>query len=305
MSIPHLFDQQINELLDYKSVVAQLDAAFADLAQGRAAIHPRQRSECAGIKLSTMGALWAAQGVGGVKVYPTVASQFSFAVLLFDLRSNQPLAMLDANALTRLRTAAITTLVARKVVPSAARKLALFGAGLQGRAQADCLCEAFRFEEIAVVDPQADEAWCAQLQQRSGAAVRRSEARAALQGADIVVTATRSAQPVFDGNWLSPGTFVSAIGTSSPTVRELDDRTLARADKVIVEWRPQSLAEAGEIVLWRDERHLDKCVDLPELYRQPSAWVARPEAITVFKSVGVGLADVATALLAWERSLDQ
>jgi ornithine cyclodeaminase len=305
MTIPYLSDSTIGQLLDFKSVVAQLDAAFADLSRGEAAIHGRQRSECAGIKLSTMGALWTAQGVGGVKVYPTVGGQFSFAVLLFDLRSNRPLAMLDANALTRFRTAAITTLVASKVVRPGARKLALFGAGLQGRAQAECLSEAFRFSEIAVVDPQADAAWCTQLLQRSGAEVLSCEPRAALRDADIVVTATRGAQPVFDGDGLSPGAFVSAIGSSSPTVRELDDRTLARADRVIVEWRPQSLAEAGEIVQWQLGRDIDKCVDLPELYRRPGAWAARPEAITVFKSVGVGLADVATALLAWQRSRDQ
>lgn len=303
MTIPHLSDARIDQLLDFKSVVAQLDAAFANLARGEAAIHVRQRSECAGIKLSTMGALWTAQGVGGVKVYPTVGGQFSFAVLLFDLRSNTPLAMLDANALTRFRTASITTLVASKVARPDARKLALFGAGLQGRAQAECLIEAFRFSEIAVVDPQADLAWCAQLQQRSGAEIIRCEAKAALAGAHIVVTATRSSQPVFDGAWLQPGTFVSAIGTSSPTVRELDDATMARAERVIVEWRPQSLLEAGEIVQWQSGRDLDKCVDLPQLYRQPSAWRARPEAITVFKSVGVGLADVATAALACQRSL--
>lgn len=303
MTILQLSDRRIDELLDFKSVVEQLDTAFADLTRGEAAIHARQRSECAGIKLSTMGALWTAQGVGGVKVYPTVGGQFSFAVLLFDLRSNRPLAMLDANALTRFRTAAITTLVASKVVRPNARKLALFGAGLQGRAQAECLCEAFRFSEIAVVDPQADMAWCAQLQQRSGAEIVRCEPRAALTGADIVVTATRSGQPVFDGDWLAPGSFVSAIGTSSPTVRELDDTTMACADRVIVEWRPQSLAEAGEIVQWQAGRDLDKCVDLAQLYRQPDAWRARPEAITVFKSVGVGLADVATAALAYQRSL--
>jgi ornithine cyclodeaminase len=79
MNIPHFSYQRVAELLRPADVVRQLDLAFADLARGEAAIHPRQRSECGGIKLSSMGALWPAQSVGGLKIYPTVAGRFSFA----------------------------------------------------------------------------------------------------------------------------------------------------------------------------------------------------------------------------------
>jgi len=108
---------------------------------------------------------------------------------------------------------------------------------------------------------------------------------------------------VFDGDWLAPGAFVSAVGTSTARNRELDDRTLARASRVVVEWAPQSIVEAGEIVLWNEGRDLAKIIDLPELYRDERAWAAASgHGITVFKSVGVGLADVAAAVLAIERA---
>lgn len=302
-SIPFISDRQVAEALDYRCVAAVLGEAFASLAAGGAAVHRRQRTDCRDLRLSTMGAVWADRAVAGVKVYPTVRGQFSFSIVLFDLQSNQPLAVLDGNELTRLRTAAITTLVASKAAALRPRKLALFGTGLQGRAQADALCGWFDFEEIALVDPAGDAVWVQALAARTGSRVAFTTPEAAVRGADIVVTATRSATPVFDGAWLAPGAFVSAIGTSTPKGRELDDTAMDRAGRIIVEWKPQSLAEAGEIVLWRGRSSHAPFVDLPELYAGEAPWRPAGPAITVFKSVGIGLADVAVAQLAVERVL--
>lgn len=302
-SIPFISDQQISETLDFPSVATVLGEAFASLATGGAAVHCRQRTDCHDLRLSTMGAVWADRTVGGVKVYPTVRGQFSFSILLFDLASNQPLAVLDGNEITRLRTAAITTLVASKAAAARPRKLALFGTGLQGRAQVAALCGWFEFEEIALVDPAGDAAWAEALARSTGCRVAFTTPEAAVRDADIVVTATRSATPVFDGAWLAPGAFVSAIGTSTPKGRELDDTTMDRAGRIIVEWKPQSLAEAGEVVLWAGRSAASPFVDLPELYAGQAPWRPVEPAITVFKSVGVGLADVAVAQLAVSRIL--
>lgn len=247
-----------------------------------------------------MGAIWPRQNVAGVKVYPTVDGQFSFAVILFDLKRNVPIAVLDGNEITRFRTAAMTALVASKAANPASRTLALFGAGLQGRSQAHALCEIFDFEEVCVVDPAADPAWCARLAESANVRVRIVSAEEAARNADVVVTATRSSLPVFSGECLRPGAFVAAIGTSTPKNRELDDLTLSRAARVIVESIPQSLVEAGEIALWH-EPDLEKCVDLSALFALTKPWQLGREGITVFKSVGVGLSDVATAHLALTR----
>ena len=245
----HITDKQVAELLDYRSVATALEQAFVDLSSDAASIHGRQRSECAGTRLSTMGAVWSTEAVAGVKVYPTVAGQFSFAIVLFDLATNSAIAILDGNEITRLRTAAMTAFVAARAAPLAARKLALFGAGLQGRSQAQALCEVFDFEEVCIVDPMADPEWCAQFQ----------------------------------------------CGI------ELDDATMDRAARIIVEWKPQSLAEAGEIALWEGRHGCAKFADLPELIRADRPWQADPRDVTVFKSVGVGLSDIATAHLAVKR----
>lgn len=303
-SLACLDDARIDAVLNVPDCVAVLDDAFADLARGQAAVHVRHRTDCGATKLSTMGGLWTARGVAGVKTYPTVAGQFSFLVTLFDTRANRPLAVLEANALTRLRTTALTSLVAQKALCIQPRKLALFGAGLQGRAQAEALCAQFRFAEVVVVDPQGDDAWCARLALRQGCRVTLGDAESAVRQADMVVTATRSKVPVFDGRWLSPGALVVAMGTSLPDGRELDDATLSRAARVLVEYLPQSRAEAGEVVLGLQSGALDdvRLVDLPALYRGEQPWRASASDIVVFKSVGTGLADVACAWLAVQRA---
>jgi ornithine cyclodeaminase len=305
MTLSHLDDKCIASLLDYPGVVAIMEEAFRDLATGQAQIHPRQRTDGAGLRLSSMGALWGARKVGGIKVYPTVQGQFSFLITLFDLENNQPLAVFDGAEITKFRTAALTALVAARAALPAPRKLALFGAGFQGRAQVRALCHVYDFAQIAVVDPVVDSAWCQQLAQETGSRVEVCSAQEAVEDADIVVTATRSAQPVFDGQWLKPGAFVSAIGTSAPKGRELDDTTLSRASRIIVEWKPQSLQEAGELVLWNGSpSEREKVVDLAELYAQPQPWRARAEDIIVCKAVGVGLSDVACATLAHARHVE-
>lgn len=307
MQPTYLDDKTVSSLLDFKSVAAILEEAFADLASGKAEIHARQRTGHADARLSTMGALWHARNVGGVKVYPTVNGKFSFLITLFDLESNTPIAVLDGAEITRFRTAGLTALIASRTAGRHVRNLALFGAGFQGRAQAHALCEFFRFEQISVVDPLGDADWCSQLARQTGSHVSLCSPEAATRDADIVVTATRSQEPVFDGNWLKPGTFVAAVGTSAPKGRELDDATLSRASRIIVEWRPQSTREAGELVLWRPQNNLErgKVVDLPELYAQPAPWRGSDDDIIVAKSVGVGLADIACAYLAYTRFAGQ
>lgn len=300
----HITDRQISKWLHFRGVATALEEAFRDLAHGKAAVHSRQRTQCENERLSTMGALWPSRSIAGVKVYPTVAGQFSFAILLFDLSTNAPVAVLEGNELTRLRTAAITAMVAAHAANPAPRKLALFGAGVQGRAQAAALCERFDFDEICIVDPKTDPVWRETFQAGVRGRVRQVGAEEAVRDAHIVVTATRSSQPVFNGEWLSPGAFVSAVGTSTPVARELDDIAMSRAARIIVEWKPQCLAEAGELVLWPGHTEARNIVDLPELMRLNQPWRTNAQDIIVFKSVGVGLSDLATARLALQHARD-
>ena len=120
--------------------------------------------------------------------------------------------------------------------------------------------------------------------------------------ADIVVTASRSTTPLFPGASLKPGAFVAAIGSSLPHTRELDDEALRRAAAVVVEWRPQSTREAGDIVLaGPGVLPADKVVELGDVLLGKVRPRRGDADIVVYKSVGVGLEDIALAGFAWEK----
>ena len=297
-------DQQIAACLTYAEVTERIAQAFEALCRGRAAIKARQRIDCGAVKLSSMGAVWLDAGLAGEKVYPTVEGRFGFVFNLFDLRDGQPLAVLDGAELTRVRTAAMTTLAVSRGA-AAFGKLALFGAGLQGRAHLEALLGALPFQRVDVVDPQDLGDWPRDASLQHGIALRQCSAAEAVADADVVVTITRSKTPVFDGALLKPGAFVAAVGTSLPTGRELDDTSLARAARVVVEWLPQSRAEAGEVVLGLQSGALDdaRLTDLPSLIAGGSPWRRAAEEIVVFKSVGVGLTDLAAATAVREHLL--
>lgn len=303
MNIPFYSDRQVASALDFASTQQALDAAFADLAAGRAQILARKRVDCGDVKLSVMGGIWLARNLAGVKAYPTVNGQFSFTVNLYDLARNEPVAVLAGGELTRLRTAAIVALVASRAAQAQSRKLALVGAGVQGRSIAAALCALFPLEQVCVADPALRRGARVELPGATGMAATVCGVEEAVREADIVVTATRSKTPVFSGDWLKPGAFVAAIGTSLPNGRELDDLTLAQAAQVIVEWKEQSLVEAGEIVLGKQACALvdERITDLGELYRGERPWRNKASDVVVFKSVGVGLADVAAAGAALHR----
>jgi ornithine cyclodeaminase len=291
-------DSQIRAVLSYGAVVDTLDAAYADLARGQAAIVPRQRCAAGSVKFSSMGALWAARGVAATKSYPTVQGQFSFLINLFDTLANRPLAVMEAGEITRFRTSAQTAMVAARIKPSHVRKVALFGAGLQGRAQVEALSQRMTFDELAIVDPHIAELPVLELACKPR--MYFCAAQEAVQEADMVITATRSQNAVLDGDWLKQDALVVAIGISSAGGREIGTRSFDRASRVIVEWKPQSLQEAGDVLLWLKDlpEQAAKIMDLPELY---AAQWPQAAGIQIFKSVGTGLADTAAAWLAWQR----
>jgi len=262
----------------------------------------RIRTEAGGVKLSTLGAVIPQQGVAGAKVYTTIQGQFNFVILLFSTEDGRPLASFDAGAITRLRTAACSVIAARHLARPDARVMALFGAGVQGRAHAAAMARAFDLSEVRVSDPYAGDGLADELAQACGVPVRRCEGAEAVAGADIVVTASRSATPLFSGDQLAPGCFVAAIGSSLPHTRELDDRTLARAACVAVEWLAQTQREAGDLVM-AAAGVLDRVrlVELGALVSGQAPGRQHDDEITLYKSVGVGLEDVALAGLAWRR----
>ncbi len=278
------------------AIHSALRRAFVHLAEGRAAVLARGRAgataaDGVALMVSAMGAVL--DDVMGTKVYSTRNGQFQFVITLFDSASGAPLATLEANELTRLRTAATTALAVDALAAPEASVLALFGAGTQARAHVQALRGLRRFERVLVCARSGGEAFAAEI-----GAELVDAASAAAQG-DVIVTCTRASEPLFDGALVRPGALVAAVGSSKPAARELDDTLLARAAAVVVEWLPAARAEAGELV--RAAPGVigpERLIELGSLLAAPLP--QDPQAITVYKSVGIGLEDVALARLVYQ-----
>jgi ornithine cyclodeaminase len=297
----HITDEQVNEHVTAPDAQQVLQNAFTSFGRNHSAVQERVRTQSGDVKLSTLGAVLPEQGVVGAKVYTTIAGQFKFVILLFSALDGRPLATLDAGAITRLRTAATSVIAAKFLANRDARKLALFGAGQQGLEHAIQFCAAFPIEEILLFDPYAGGDSAEQLERQCGVQVTHRAPNEAASLADIVVTASRSTVPLFQGRSIKPGSFIAAIGSSLPYSRELDDDALQRASLVVVDWRQQALQEAGDLVLADPEcLPIEKVVDLSQVLIGETARRS-VEDVVIYKSVGIGLQDVALAGFAYSQ----
>ena len=301
----HLTDSQIEQLIGFADAIPVLDQAFRDLACGDAAVQRRVRTEAGGVKLSTLGAVVPSQGVAGAKVYSTIAGQFNFSIVLFSTHDGSLLATLDANAITRIRTAATTALAVRALAKAGAKNVTIFGTGVQAQAHAQALATSgalSRFRIVGIEGMEELAEWLNREFSDRGVQAEVCDAASAVRGADVIVTATRATGPLFDGRIVNPGTLIAAIGSSLPHTRELDDALVGRASRIVVELREQAREEAGDLVRaqaglfdWADT------VELGDVLAGNAAGRTHVDDIVLYKAVGIGLQDVALAGLAWAK----
>jgi ornithine cyclodeaminase len=226
-------------------------------------------------------------------------------VLLGDSATGELLALIDGTALTALRTGAAGGVAARELSRPGATRVALFGAGAQARAQLMALACVRSIGEVRVVtrDPAHAAAlrqWAAGQGGLGAIAIRAAAARDAVADADIVITATTSPDPVFQGGWLGAGAHVTAVGSFTPQMRELDEETL-RGARLVVDQRAAALAEAVEL----QGRGDGDVVEIGEILGGRVNGRTDDAQRTVFKSVGNAIQDLVVALRAFERARER
>jgi ornithine cyclodeaminase/alanine dehydrogenase-like protein (mu-crystallin family) len=296
-------DDHVRRLITMRDAIAELRSALAEHGAGRASIQPRVRTKGEQVSISMMGAILPSRGVCGAKIYSTYGGRFDFVVPLFSSDDGSLISILHGDALTEFRTAAVTRIASDALAQSDARVLAVFGTGRQARAHIRALADDSSIERVLVVGIDHVAQTVAEMQALfPGTLIEATHAQAAARAADVIVTATRSATPLFDGAWVKPGAFIAAIGSSKPDARELDDALLARASMLVVESLEQARSEAGDLLMaapgvidW------DGIVELGAVLANGRfAHRARGD-VTIFKSLGFGLADVALAGLITRR----
>jgi ornithine cyclodeaminase len=299
-------DADVSDVITMREAIDAMAAAFEQFGNGAGAVAPRVRATAEhhqqSAAVSMMGAALPAAGVLGAKVYSTIGGRFSFVIVLFSSGTGKPLAAIEANEITRFRTAAATAVAAQRLAPREARTLALFGTGVQARAHAEALLLTHPFERVLVAGRATAPEFADWVQTEFGVAASAVDAPTAAREADVIVTATRATEPLFDGALVKRGAFVAAVGSSKPAARELDDALLARAELIVVEWLPAAQAEAGEFVR-AASGVIDptRVTELGKLLVRGTTYDRRSGDIVVYKSVGIGLEDVALAHLVYER----
>ena len=215
-------------------------------------------------------------------------------VTLFDGSTGQPRAILDASAITGVRTAAVSAVATRTLARDDARVLTILGAGVQGRAHLRALPAVREFDEVRVYSPSVEHAQAL----ADGRAAVANSAEEAVRGADVIVLATSSPEPVINREWLSPGAHVNAVGASVPSSRELDVETVA-ACSFYCDSRESVRNEAGEFRLAVEqgaiagEDHVR--AELGEVLAGMAPGRTGPEELTVFRSLGLAVEDLAAA----------
>ena len=291
----------------------QLDAvesAYRDVAAGRDRSPIRSRIPMGAGDLLLMPGLregGAGASVKLVTVMPGNAARglptIQAVVAWLDAQSGKPLAILDGPTLTAMRTGAASGVSTRLMARTDARVLALFGVGAQAAWQVRAVLAAREIAEVRVFarTPGNRDAFAASLADELGSGIQlvaAATAEDAVRGADVICCATTSFEPIFSADWVAPGTHVSAVGSFQKGMVELPPDLFASAALVAVDSRAAALEEAGDLLAAIETGRLaaDAFVEIGTLDRY---WASSrdPSAITVFKSVGLAIQDVATAEL--------
>jgi len=294
-----LEEEQVRKHLRIEELIPAMEKALIDFSAGKVTqpvrsviavdppggffgMMPALTLDGLGIKIVTFYASNADRGI------PTHMA----TIFLVDPETGAPLAVMDGTLITEMRTAAVSAAATKLLGSPDAKVLAILGSGVQARSHVEALRLVRNFEEIRVWSPT--KAHAEEFAKEIGA--KAMSAEEAVRGADVVVTATNSKTAVLKGSWLKPGCHVNAVGACRPDWRELDDEAMANI--VFVDSREAAIKESGDVILSRTKIHAELGEAL--VGKVPP----RANEITVFKSLGMAVEDIAAALLVY-RSVEK
>lgn len=311
--------QEIETLLTMDEAITAVEEGFRQLALGDVAMPQR-----VGIAVAQQGGWGAAMpayvggGIDGlglklVTLYPNNPARHGLpailATLLFlDPHTGELLAVMDAAALTAVRTGAASGVATRYLARQDAKTALIFGPGVQGREQLAAVCAVRPIQRAWVVGrrPETARAFAQEMSQRLGLAVEvPQDVRAAVEAADVIVAATNAHDPLFDGRWLRPGVHINGVGSHMPGAREVDTVTLQRA-LVVTDQTAACLAEAGDLIIPIQAgafTEADIHAQLGEIVAGLRPGRTDDAQITFFKSVGLAIQDLAVAAAIYRKAV--
>jgi ornithine cyclodeaminase len=305
-----LSHDEVVELLPMKECIAVMRDALIALAAGRVyqplrtIVRPPEAAGLMGLMPSYMSGDRAAYGLKAICVFPGNPAQgkdaHQGAVLLFSAESGELQAMMNASAITAIRTAAVSAVATDALARADASRLAIIGTGVQARSHLAAMSAVRSINRSRIASLHFDHAKALAEEMKTNFAFpieAVATVAEALEGADLIVTATTATEPIVKREWISKGAHLNLVGASTPNAREVDSATMAAAS-VYVDRRESTMNEAGDYLFALREGAID--VDhirgeIGEVLYEDKPARTTPDEITLFKSLGLAVEDLAAA----------
>ncbi len=317
MKILIINQAEVHQLLPIGECMETMAEALAALSDGKAlnplrqVLHLPEKQGLLGIMPGYLESL-NAMGLKVVSVFHnnkgSEHDSHQGAVLVFEAEHGTLLAMVDASAITAIRTAAVSGVATRLLAREDAVELAILGSGVQAHAHVNAMMAARHINRVRVWSPNPDhvKAFARNISDKQDVSVAQtSNAQDAVKGADIVCTTTSAREPILMGKWLASGVHINAVGSSIPLTRELDNEAMAKS-RLFVDRRESTVNEAGDYLIPRNEgiigdHHIQG--EIGEILSGQIIGRQSEDEITLFKSLGLAVEDIASAYLVYQKAV--
>jgi alanine dehydrogenase len=314
-----LSESQVQALIDIDELIATLEQAHIQYSSGKAVMPVRLVVPLPQIqgRITSMPGFLNEDKTLGMKVVtyfqdnpqrglPAILA----TIMLFSAENGKMTAAMDGSYITAIRTACASAMATKVLANTSTPVLGILGAGVQARAHIQALSRVRKLKKIKIYSPSGTAAASIKkdMEPAVGASIEVAENGAdAVKNADLLVTVTTAKEPILKPQWLAPGMHINAVGSHRPDLREIDGATLARS-KVIVDSREAIMAECGDILLALAENAISENTiygEIGEVLAGTKSGRSSADEITLYKSVGIAIQDVATANLVYRKALQQ
>jgi ornithine cyclodeaminase/alanine dehydrogenase-like protein (mu-crystallin family) len=307
MPVLHLTEDEVRDLLTMETAIEAVEAGLRKMALEEAFNVPRSRCQTDHVMLHVLPAAAKTLGVIGFKAYVTSRAGSRFHVTIYDGKTGEMLAIMQADHLGRVRTGAASAVATRHLSRKDSTTVGIFGSGRQARTQLSGVSKVRKLTRAVVYSPHEERraSFAREMSEACGIeVVPASRPEEAARGLDIVCTATTSREPVLFGEWVSPGQHLNVIGSNFLGKSEIDVEVVKRATVVAIDSKDQGRIEAGDLVPALDQGVIEwiDVVELGRVVAMRSAGRQAPQDVTLFKSLGIGLEDIAVAIKVYQKA---
>ena len=305
-----LTEKDVTQLLDIETALSAVEEVLRDQAEGQATNRPRYRVAMPASQLHVMAAGDKRLGVTGLKAYTASRKGARFLVLLYDAQSGDMLAMIEADRLGQMRTGAASGVATKYMARADADAIGIYGTGWQAESQLLAVCAVRRIKSITAYGRTAERRTSFARKMTALLQVEVIPAESpeeTARGKSIVITATSAREPVLRGEWIEPGTHLNVVGSNFLSKAEVDVAAVRRASLIAVDSIEQSRIEAGDLMpaIERGLISWESVIELGQVVAGTVPGRSSQEDVTLFKSNGIALEDISTALRVYQLALER